>query len=121
MNILSAKWANAENSAAVLQTQELGAVAVSADRTVEWAQFQAWIAGGGVPSAYQAPAAPTQQELEDQCKAGLNGTGGIDVLKALRAKVVSDEAYRLNKAPGDLTAAERQAIRNRIAAIYKAL
>lgn len=66
---------------------------------------------------------PTADELEAEVQAALNGGSGphIDMTKLLKAKFVSDLAWRLGKAPGALTGAELTAERNRIAAIYKAL
>mgnify|MGYP001573017171 CR=1 FL=1 len=58
---------------------------------------------------------------EAQCIAALNVGGAIDVLRVLKAKALSDEAYRLGKPPGQLTAQELAAMRQRIANIYKAL
>lgn len=46
---------------------------------------------------------------------------GFDLRRAFIAKVISDEAYRLGKAPGALTPQELSAIRGRLANIYKAL
>lgn len=47
--------------------------------------------------------------------------GGIDLLKLVKALAISNEAFRLGKLPGALTGAELTAMRNRLAAIYKAL
>lgn len=59
---------------------------------------------------------------EAACIAALNGGGTkIDLRKVIIAKAVSDEAYRLGKAPGALTGPELVALRQRIANIYKAL
>lgn len=70
--------------------------------------------------AHTAPQTTDQREAE--CIAAMNGGGGrIDMRKLIIAKCVSDEAYRLGKAPGTLTGAELAGIRARIAAIYKAL
>lgn len=45
----------------------------------------------------------------------------IDLFKLIRAKAISDLAFRLGVAPGALTGAQLAAERNRIAAIYAAL
>lgn len=59
---------------------------------------------------------------EANALAALDGGGrNIDISRLLKAKFVSDLAFRLGKAPGALTGAELSAERNRIAAIYKAL
>lgn len=61
-------------------------------------------------------------EKEADCLAALNGgSGRIDLQKLIKAKAISDEAYRLGKSPGQLTAQELNALRSRIANIYKAL
>lgn len=60
--------------------------------------------------------------LEANCVAALNGSAAkIDIRKLIIAKAVSDEAYRLAKAPGALTGGELSALRARIANIYKAI
>lgn len=68
-------------------------------------------------------AANHPDQLEAEVAAMLNGGNGprIDWKKLIKAKVISDLAFRLGKAPGTLTGAELNAERNRIAAIYKAL
>lgn len=54
--ITSAAYANAENTAVLIQTTINGAVLVSQqDRPDLWADLQTWVAGGGVISAYVAP------------------------------------------------------------------
>lgn len=72
-----------------------------------------------------ASAPPSDVEKELACKDYLNGATSIawhlSIRKVLIAKAVSDEAYRLGKAPGALTVPELQALRQRIANIYKAL
>lgn len=45
----------------------------------------------------------------------------IDLFKLIKAKAISDEAYRLGIAPGALTSPQLASLRNRIAAIYAAL
>jgi hypothetical protein len=78
-----------------------------------------WQNGAWVPLA----ASVIADEAEDACKAALlNGVSlGLDLRKLIKAKFVSDLAFRLGKAPGALTNAELQAERDRIAAIYKNL
>src|SRR5574341_2678800 len=44
----------------------------------------------------------------------------IDLFKLIKAKAISDEAYRLGVAPGALTGPQLVSLRNRIAAIYAA-
>lgn len=67
---------------------------------------------------------PNSDSHEAACVSFL-GSGSVpghfNLRKAFIAKAVSDEAYRLGKNPGALTGAELQALRNRIANIYKAL
>lgn len=73
--------------------------------------------------AYENPPPPSQNDLEADAAAALNGGSAprIDMAKLLKAKMVSDLAFRLGKPPATLTGAELTAERNRIAAIYKAL
>ncbi len=73
--------------------------------------------------AFLNPPAPTVDQVEQNCKDALTDDlpRGINWLKLFKAKMISDEAYRLGKAPGALTNGEKAAIRDRIAAIYKAL
>ncbi|WP_414470746.1 hypothetical protein [Microvirga sp. M2] len=55
--ISAARYGNSENTAATITTDEAGDIAVSeADTPGLWADFLAWVAGGGVPTAYGAPA-----------------------------------------------------------------
>lgn len=66
--------------------------------------------------------AQTADELEAAVLAALNGGGSrFDLLKLLKAKFISDLAWRLGVAPGALTLAQLNAERQRIANIYKAL
>lgn len=67
-------------------------------------------------------AGPTPDDREAEALSALNGGGGaVDVLKLFKAKVISDEAYRLGKSPAQLTGQELAALRSRIATIYKNL
>lgn len=73
-------------------------------------------------SGWVSYAGPTQAELEADCVAALSGgTASVDPGKVIKAKFISDLAFRLGKAPGALTNGELTAERNRIAAIYKTL
>lgn len=68
------------------------------------------------------PAPFTADELEANALSALNGgTKLIDLVKLIKAKVISDLAFRLGVAPGSLTAQQLLNERARIAAIYKAL
>lgn len=81
----------------------------------------------GVPTTQEVddqlnPPPRSLNELEADCLAYLNGgSGRVELRKAIKAHIISCEAYRLGVAPGTLTVAQLVAIRNRIAAIYKAL
>ena len=69
-----------------------------------------------------AEAPPTADEREADALAALNGEAQrIDLQKLIKAKAISDEAYRLGVAPGALTGTQLTNLRARIAAIYKAL
>lgn len=62
--ITSAQWANADETAAVVQTTEAGAVLASPERTEVWDAFLAWDA---VPGNDPAPFDPfTPEELDEQ-------------------------------------------------------
>lgn len=65
----------------------------------------------------------TAEQSEADCQAALNDGANfhMDFRKLIKAKFISDLAFRLGKAPGALTAGELTAERNRIAAIYKTL
>ncbi len=68
------------------------------------------------------PYVATADDDEAECAAWLNGGGSApDLRRVLKAKMISDLAFRLGKAPGALTSGEIAAERNRIAAIYKAI
>ena len=93
-----------------------------------WVENQAagvgWTYVNGVftPPAPVVVVPPTADELEADCAAFLNGGAQrIDLRKVIKAKAISDEAYRLGVNPGALTAQQLQNLRARIAAIYKAL
>jgi hypothetical protein len=64
---------------------------------------------------------PTAAQLEQACKDAFSGSGAVDGVKLAKAIAVSYEAYRLGKNPGALTAAEVNAARDRIAAIYRSI
>jgi len=71
---------------------------------------------------FRNPPPLTPEQLEVAAIAALNGgEGSVNVLKLLKAKFISDLAFRLNKAPGSLTTIELQNERARIASIYKNL
>ena len=84
-------------------------------------------AAQGVIDAFDINAVlnPDATAKETACKDYLNEAASIswhfDLRKALIAKAVSDEAYRLGKSPAQLTAQELNDLRQRIANIYKAL
>ena len=70
--ILTAKYANADRTAAVITTQESGAVAVSQqDRPNLWEMLLVWIAAGNTPEPADVPsaeeiAAAARKALDDQ-------------------------------------------------------
>lgn len=73
MMILSAQWANAEQTAAIVMTAEAGAVAISqVDTPVEWA---ALLDSGIAISAYTPPPAPKLTATPRQIRLALNATG----------------------------------------------
>lgn len=73
-------------------------------------------------SLNEPPHPVTADDFEAVCQNALGGGDSrIDMRRLLKAKFISDLAWRLGKAPGSLTAQELLAERNRIAAIYKNL
>lgn len=68
-----------------------------------------------VKQAFDPEAPLTAAELETQCQQR------FDADKLFRAKCLSDLAFRLGKAPGQLTATDIENERARLAAIYRAL
>lgn len=79
-------------------------------------------AAQAVMDAFDPNGSPSAEDREAECLAALNGGAtNIDLQKLIKAKAISDEAYRLGKPPGQLTAQELTALRSRIANIYKAL
>lgn len=61
--ILSASYANAAHTAAVIMTQEAAAVVISSrDTPAEWAAMLAW----GTPSAYVTPPTPVPSVISDR-------------------------------------------------------
>lgn len=77
--IQSASYANAQNTAAVIQTVEAGAVLVSAVDTPEaWAAMLQW----GTPAAYQAPPEPVPMEVgRVQAKIWLHRAGKLTAVQ----------------------------------------
>lgn len=77
-----------------------------------------------IPAAPPAPVADAAA-MDAAFQSGMTLTPppsfSFDLQRAFIAKCISDEAYRLGKAPGALTGAELAALRTRIANIYKAL
>jgi len=72
--------------------------------------------------AFLNPPPKTAEQHEQDALSALNGGGApINMLRLMKAKFISDLAWRIGKAPGALTNAELNAERSRIAAIYKAL
>ena len=76
--------------------------------------------------------APVQAEIDAilspvidpqvECRKALDGTqANVNLWKLIKAKVISDLAFRLGVAPGALTPAQIATERNRISAIYAAL
>lgn len=82
---------------------------------------------GGLPTSAEvdavlSPPPLTAAQLQANADSALNGVDApINLLKLIKAKVVSDLAFRLGVTPGALTLAQLQAERTRIANIYSAL
>jgi hypothetical protein len=70
-----------------------------------------------------AESALTQAQHEEEARRAVDTCDStrVNAQRLFKAKCISDLAFRLNKAPGALTAGELSAERDRIAAIYKAL
>ena len=84
------------------------------------AAAQVVIDGFNAASLEEPPPATTADDFEVVCLNALNGGDPrIDLRRILKAKFISDLAWRLGKPPAQLTTDELMAERNRIAAIYK--
>lgn len=82
--ILSAAYANAEHTAAVIQTQEAGAVLVSAQDTP-----QLWASLSGV-QPYAPPSTVPQVVSKFQAKAALRGAGLLAQVETMMADPGAD-------------------------------
>lgn len=82
--ILSAAYANAEHTAAVIQTQEAGAVLVSAQDTP-----QLWAGLAGV-EPYVPPSTVPQVVSKFQAKAALRGAGLLAQVETMMADPAAD-------------------------------
>lgn len=67
------------------------------------------------------PVVDKQAEAQKALDADPAAPANVDLFKLVKAKAISDLAFRLGVAPGALTPAQILAERNRIAAIYAAL
>lgn len=86
--------------------------------------YQQFIKDGGQADPEDPPTPlPTPDQLEVEVQQLLNGGDGfhVDWKKLIKAKFISDLAFRLGVNPNALTPAQLLAERNRIAAIYKVL
>lgn len=66
--IISAQYANSHNTAVVAQTSSAGAVAISQERAVLWAELQEWISAGGVIQPYAPPATADPADMDNAAK-----------------------------------------------------
>lgn len=108
---------DAVSSADVVKIQEKAAEVWTPEVVAAWQSLQA-----EQEAEIQSPAQLTAAEKEASCLAALNeGATRINLQNLIKAKAISDEAYRLGKPPPQLTAQELQALRQRIANIYKVL
>lgn len=83
---------------------------------------QGVIDGFDAATLNEPPAAATTADFETVCQNALtNGDSRVDLRRLLKAKFISDLAWRLGVAPGSLTNAQLLAERDRIANIYKNL
>jgi len=55
LTISAVRWANPEQSRAIVTTEERGAVLMKPERGDDWAALQAWIAKGNAPQAFDPP------------------------------------------------------------------
>lgn len=94
--IQSAQWAVADNTAAILQTTEAGAVVAAPERAEAWQALQDWIAGGDQPAAYAPPPPPTESERLEQYR--------------LAQKVLAALTIRASTQWGSLSAARRNRV-----------
>lgn len=93
----------------------------ASDENSDWRECQRWVAQGNTIQPEDPPPPPLTADEHEQIAAGaLNGGDyRADLMRLLKAKFISDLAFRLGKAPGALTPAELQAERTRIANIYR--
>lgn len=56
LTITAARWANPDQTRALVTTTERGAVLLKPERTDEWVAFESWRAAGGVVAAFAVPA-----------------------------------------------------------------
>lgn len=55
LTITAARWANPDQTRALVQTAERGAVLLKPERVSEWAAFGAWQAAGNLVEAFTPP------------------------------------------------------------------
>lgn len=78
--ILSAQYADPDNTAVVLQTEEAGAVVVSlVDAPDLWEELQAW----GTPDAYVPPPPPPAANPVDKLRTFLDANPDVKALLGL--------------------------------------
>lgn len=126
--ITAARYQNAEHATVVVTLQgdpgKYLVEMINPNDPYLWTLLQEWIASGNAIAAEPPPPTPPNaQQMTDAVNGVFVGVldPNIDVLKLVRAKAISDLAFRLGKAPGALTAAEIAAERTRISNIYAAL
>lgn len=122
--IVGAVFAAPDNSLVKVSLQGLPPYAFTAGSDPYMAALLAEWGGTIAPFVPVVVPVLTPAEKTAAAAAALNGgagSNGIDIQKLLKAKFISDLAFRLNVAPGALTPAQLLAERNRIAAIYAAL
>ena len=82
LTIQSARWANPEQTRALAQTAQRGAVLLKPERAADWAALQAWIAAGNVPAAY-APPVIGYRDRRASAYANELGKDAGDIIKTL--------------------------------------
>ena len=100
--ITAAQYKSADNLSALLTTVESGAVMASqADRPALWANFLAWVAGGGAPAAYEAPPSLNTMQRNEAIMAITSGISAHDKSLRCALALILDELNDLRKRDRD--------------------
>lgn len=113
LTITAARWANPDQTRASVTTVERGVILLKPERA-EWAALEAWIAGGGIVSAFE-PFAPSPRQRRRRDFAAELGADPGDEISTLGD--VLDVVIREMRARGASVAPEFGALVAKIDAI----